>query len=86
MEGQAREFLQKIEAMVSDNPTQWIFGGEATALDAHLVVFLARMTDVKREALLPDQVKRYRDWAFRSPGWQRLMEGRTTMVAPPSST
>ena len=59
---------------------RWMFGPKPTALDAHLVVFLARMTDVGREYLIPSELREYGAWAWQQPEWVTMMDGRRTMV------
>ena len=80
MEGQARELLASIEKLVADQPDRWLFGEKPTALDAHLVVFIARMTDVGRVGLIPDKLREYGDWAMQKHEWTDMMKGRRTMV------
>ena len=60
-------------------PQKWMFGPKPTALDAHLVVFLARMTDVGREHLIPPELRVYGAWAWEHPEWNNMMNGRKTM-------
>lgn len=60
----------------------WLFGlQQPTALDTHVVVFIARMRDVGREAIIPEQLGAYADRAIAGKEWQDVMEGRKTMVA-----
>lgn len=75
----ARELLATLEKLI-DRPNGWIYGETPTALDTHLVVFIARMTDVGREELMPDKVKAYGAWAMQTPEWLKMMDGRKTML------
>lgn len=71
--------MTEFEAILKDSPTDWCFGLEnPSALDAHLVVFIARMQDVRREDLLPYRLREYGAKAMASPEWQGVMEGRNT--------
>lgn len=80
MEGQARELLTSLDELVPNPPRRWIFGEKPTALDAHLVVFIARMTDVGRVNLITDKLREYGEWAMRGSEWTTMMNGKKTMV------
>jgi hypothetical protein len=59
----------------------WLFGLEhPTALDAHLIVFINRMRDVGRDALIPERLGAYADVAMGKKEWVDLMQGRKTMI------
>lgn len=75
----AKTLVAKFERLlVSDK--QWLFGlDNPTALDAHLVVFIARMKDVGREELIGARLLQYFDHAAESEVFRRLMDGRRTM-------
>ena len=62
-------------------PETWVFGASPTALDAHLVVFIARMIDVGRDYLIPTRLQDYGAWAMQKPEWIEMMGGRKTMVS-----
>lgn len=53
------------------------------ALDAHLVVFIARMRDVDSFELIPQRLAQYADTAMESAEWKQVMGGRRTMMAKP---
>ena len=80
MEGRARELLSTLDSLVPSPPTRWIFGEKPTALDAHLVVFIARMKDVGRRDLIPERVGKFGDWATAGKEWTMMMDGRATMI------
>ncbi|KEF62036.1 uncharacterized protein A1O9_00008 [Exophiala aquamarina CBS 119918] len=61
-------------------PESWIYGEKPTAIDAHLVVFIARMMDVGREQLIPEKLRDYTHWAMQKPEWVNMMGGRSTMI------
>lgn len=53
---------------------------QPTALDAHGIIFLARLDDVGRANFIPSGLKRYYTMAMDSPEWRSVMEGRRTMI------
>ena len=59
----------------------WLFGlGHPTALDAHLVVFIARLKDVGRHDIVPEKLMAYAERAWASESYKAVMQGRKTMV------
>ncbi|KAK4574113.1 hypothetical protein LTR86_001874 [Recurvomyces mirabilis] len=80
-EKRASAFSEKCEHMLLPGQT-WLFGTQLpTALDAHLVVFLARMKDLKRTDLVPGKLGEYLERATNDREWLEVMKGRTsTMV------
>jgi glutathione S-transferase len=82
MEKNARDLLATFEGLLPGSTGQWMYGSEPTALDAHLVVFIARMTDVGRENLISERLREYARWAWAQDEWSKMMEGRKTMVPP----
>lgn len=65
-----------------DSSSPWIFGTvSATALDAHLAVFLARLNDVGRSNLIQGSMASYADDILGLPAWKDFMQGRTTMYS-----
>jgi hypothetical protein len=61
---------------------KWLFGlQQATALDAHLIPFIARIRDVGREDIIPEALGAYADRVMAEKEWQDVMGGRKTMVA-----
>ncbi|CAJ2500532.1 Uu.00g033850.m01.CDS01 [Anthostomella pinea] len=80
-EQRARAVVKELETLLVDGQP-WLFGSKRpSALDAHFVVFLRRMRDVKREDLLSRRLIQYCDEAMTMPEWEKVMEGRKTMVA-----
>ena len=63
---------------VSLRYTDGLYANLEPALDAHLVVFIARMYDVNRKDLIPEKLQQYGDRAMSDKVWQDLMEGRNT--------
>ena len=80
-EKMARAFLAELDSLLPE-PNGWIFGKKPTALDAHLIVFIARMTDVGRENLIPDKIKKYGKWAMGGAEWAKVMDGRQGTMVP----
>jgi len=80
-EKDAREILSDLEKIMSRaerHPESWVYGAGPTALDAHLVPFIARMI-VKRKELISDKLESYAKWAMEQTEWTEMMEGRKTM-------
>jgi hypothetical protein len=70
------------EAISKGEKGKWLFGlQQATALDAHLIVFIARMRDVGKAAIIPEELGAYADRAMAEIEWQDVMKGRKTMIA-----
>ena len=58
----------------------WLFGSDRpSALDAHLVVFIARMQDVGKDDLIPDALQAYARTAFAMAEFKAVMGGRRTL-------
>lgn len=59
----------------------WIFGEEVgpTALDAHIITFIARLYDADRKRLVPERLQRYGERAMQRREWQSVMDGRPTL-------
>ena len=75
----AKALTQDLEKVVKDSPTDWCFGlDQPSALDAHLVVFIARMQDVDRADLIPETLRQYAAKAMKTDEWQSVMQGRST--------
>ncbi|KAJ0419921.1 hypothetical protein BJY00DRAFT_149833 [Aspergillus carlsbadensis] len=65
------------------NGTIWIFGDVGpTALDAHVVAFVARLTDISLEDLVPPILRAYSATIMGLPEWQEVMKGRPTVWDP----
>ncbi|KIV90010.1 hypothetical protein PV10_07360 [Exophiala mesophila] len=79
-ERRAKALLSALADKLPNNES-WLYGSKATALDAHLVCFLARLIDVGRGHLIPSQLREYADWVMEKPEWDNIMRGRRTMMA-----
>lgn len=89
-EFKTHELILKLEAQLAASEgapkgvsaSTWIFGtSEPTALDAHMVPFLARLVDVGRGGMFQDKerIKSYAERAFQSKTWMEVMQGRKTV-------
>lgn len=80
---QTTEFLGKIDHLLQDSRSSWVLGtAQPTALDAHLICFVARLKDVARESLVPEGVLKYAERAMDGVEWKEIMDGRQTV--PPA--
>jgi hypothetical protein len=71
--GEAEELLQaSYSGWVLDTP-------HPTALDAHLVIVVARLRDAGRGELVPNRVVRYANVAMETSAWKDMMQGRQTI-------
>lgn len=59
----------------------WIFGDEVgpTVLDAYTATLLARLVDMKREHLIPEELRPYGDAISSGPAWESITHGRGTV-------
>jgi hypothetical protein len=70
----ATEYMQGLVPLLRPNAGPWMFGTQRpTAMDAHLVVMIARLQNVGRDSIIPDKLKAYADLAMRSPEWIEVM-------------
>lgn len=75
-----KQWMAEIQPLVAQSKTGWCFDTtEPNALDAHLVVFLARLHDVRRDNLVPESVRKYGEVAMNQKAWKNTMEDRRTM-------
>ena len=78
-EQNAQNLMLEFDSIIKESPTGLCFGFERpTALDAHLVVFIARMLDVGRDDLLPSSLTQYASKLMEGEEWKAVMQGRTT--------
>jgi len=76
----ARKLLLELDRLVVPSAGPWLWGETIpTALDAHLIVFLARLRDLGKGELIPQALCQYGDMAMETVEWQRVMGGRQTM-------
>lgn len=75
----AAKLMAKLDTLLKESKTDYFFGFEKpSALDAHMVVFIARMLDVGRGDVLPASIREYGDKAMSGTVWKQVMDGRTT--------
>lgn len=65
----------------SKSAQTWIFGAATgpTALDAHVVVFLARLVEAGRSNLVTDDLKLYLTYHLSGEAWQSVSKGKPTL-------
>lgn len=81
-----KEFLPKVQSLREKNGTNtndaYIFGPAPTVLDAHVLVFLCRLCDVRREELVPPPLLEWVEHFREGAAWKEVMEvvpGGTTL-------
>ena len=75
--------MKELQPHLEKSPTGWLFGlDRASALDAHLIVFIARMRDVGRNDLIPESFHKYTMKAMEGKEWKDVQTGSTK---PPSA-
>ncbi|ETI27195.1 hypothetical protein G647_09878 [Cladophialophora carrionii CBS 160.54] len=75
-----QKYLNGLVPLLRPDSGPWLWGYQKpTALDADLVVLLARLQDVGRHGIIPQELKEYAEKAYQTPEWIKVMEGRTTM-------
>lgn len=71
--------MQRLQNILKQSHTAWLFSlPEASALDAHLIAFIARMLDVGRQDLVPEVLKQYATKAMFGTEWSALKQGHIT--------
>jgi hypothetical protein len=86
MNERARLLMEEFESLLpkataNDAFGLWLLGlPQPSALDAHLVVFIARMRDVGRKDIVPEALDRYADVAMARDEWKNMMQGRKTVM------
>jgi hypothetical protein len=75
-----KQLMPKFEQLVRESRTGWLLGLEhPSAIDAHLIVFVARVLDVNREDLLPTLLVQWAKKAMEGKEWREVMQGRSTI-------
>jgi len=76
----ATAYLEEVASFLRPEAGPWMFGQQKpTALDAHLVVMIARLQDVGRDSIIPETLKKYGNMAMNTADWTEVMDGRRTM-------
>lgn len=79
-----KQLFSDYEKVLPSDSSQWAFDSERpTALDAHMIVFVARLLDKQRDNLISHGVLKYARSKMEESEWKETMEGRTTM--PPGA-
>ena len=79
---QASQLMEDMQSYLPDH-ARWLFGlSEPSALDAHLITFIARMRDVGRDEIIPARLQAYAEAAQKTPEWNSVVVGGTTMFRP----
>lgn len=77
---QTRDLLAEIDGMLQVSHTGWILNTtHPTALDAHMVVFVARLADAGRGELIPASITDYAGKEMNTLVWEDMMQGRRTI-------
>lgn len=80
----AKAFLEKIAEFYEPANGPWLWGQRRpTALDVQVAVFIARLHDVGRSALVPDKLAHLHEHMIGTTEWQDLYQGRSTMFGVP---
>ncbi|KIW14509.1 hypothetical protein PV08_07293 [Exophiala spinifera] len=80
-----QKFLEKIARTRHfhniERKSKWIFGVEIgpTALDAHTVVFIARLIDAGHASLIGSDMLEYGTQHLESNAWRGIVDGNTTL-------
>jgi glutathione S-transferase len=77
---QSAQLLGDLDELLRASHSGWVLNTpHPTALDAHLIVFVARLRDGGRGELVPTRVVKYADGAMETSAWKDMMQGRQTI-------
>jgi hypothetical protein len=80
-EHKAIALMKEFDENIRNHSTGSCFGfNKPTALDAHLLVFIARMMDKGRNDIIPAGLKQYAAELMESNEWKGVMQGRSTLA------
>ena len=75
-----KNLSHEIGEMLQVSETDWILNTtHATALDAHVIVFVARLKDAGRGELVPARFMNFADKQMDTVAWKEMMQGRSTI-------
>lgn len=75
-----KDLLHELGEVLQDSQTDWILNTtHPTALDAHVIVFIARLKDAGRGELVPACFMNYADKQMDTSLWKQMMQGRSTI-------
>ena len=73
--------MRDFDENINGHSTGLCFGFKRpTALDAHLVVFIARMLDIGRTDIMPSGLRQYASVLMAGDEWKDVMKGRSTLA------
>jgi hypothetical protein len=77
---QSVQLLGEAEELLQASRSGWVLDTpHPTALDAHLIVFVARLKDAGRREVVLARVMEYADRAMNASAWKDVMQGRQTI-------
>jgi hypothetical protein len=77
---QSAQLLGEVDELLQTSHSGWVLDTpHPTALDAHLIVFVARLKDSGRGELVPARLMEYADRAMDASAWKDVMQGRQTI-------
>ena len=75
-----KDLLHELGEVLQDSQTDWILNTtHPTALDAHVIVFIARLKDAGRGELVRARIVNYADKQMDTASWKDMMQGRSTI-------
>jgi hypothetical protein len=75
-----RDLMHDIGEILQASRTDWILNAtHPTALDAHIIVFVARLKDAGRGELMPARIVDYADRQMDTVVWEELVQGQGTV-------
>jgi hypothetical protein len=77
---QTKDILQEIGKMLQESQTDWILDTpHPTALDAHFIVFVARLKDAGRGELVPARINDYAVKQMDTAVWRAIVQEQGTV-------
>ena len=75
--------MDELHYILEQSQSGWFFGVEQpSALDAHVLGFIARLQDVGRDGLIPADLMQWADNFMQRREWKDLMKGVRTLPPP----
>ena len=77
---QTEDLLHEIGEVLQVSQTDWILSTTLpTALDAHIIVFVARLKDAGRRELVPGRIIDYANKQMETAVWKKMVQGQGTV-------
>lgn len=77
---QTKNLLHEIDEVLQVSQTDWILSTTLpTALDAHVIVFVARLKDAGRRELVPGCIIDYANKQMKTAVWEEMVQGQGTV-------